>query len=219
MLPFSCSTDSYSCSSSQCRDAGEHRARGARARAADSAEADIVTSAPAQQRLDHVLGLVHAAGRGERQTGTRPCRIAIQRSGRRSSSRVESAHAGHDRQRLEVDVGLEEAVEEDEPVRAGDGEPRRKVRERGEERAELDRERDPHLRPHRADDVEDPRLDLVGRPSRVRLDRVDVQLERVGAGLLDQPRVPDPAAGVELPFRLAITGIRERLLAAAMCSR
>ena len=82
------------------------------------------------RRRDH-----HAVGAGEQQlqdvlgvctplvaassTSMRPFRIAIQRSGRRSSSEVESTRFGATSQRLEVDVGLHEAVEQHEPVGAG----------------------------------------------------------------------------------------------------
>jgi len=59
---------------------------------------------------------------------------------------------------------------------------------------------------------------LGGTEVHVRGDVVYVQLESIGAGLLDGLGILSPAAA-EDPFRLAITGMRTACLAWAMCLR
>jgi hypothetical protein len=61
--------------------------------------------------------------------------------------------------------------------------------------AELDRDRDTDARLDVSYPVHVPPLHLLARQVRMGGDVVDVQLERVGACLLDLPRVTGPAAG------------------------
>ncbi len=122
-------------------------------------------------------------------------RIAIQRTGSRSSQALAQLEPRHDLERLEVEVRLVEAVEQHQAVGAGGDGRRREVRERRVERAELDRQRDRDRRADRGDQLQVGRLDLGRGPARVGGDVVQVQLERVGAGVLDPAGVADPAAG------------------------
>ena len=96
---------------------------------------------------------------------------------------------------LGVDVGLVEAVEDHEAVGAGPLDPLRQVRERRIEGRELHRDRDRHGFPDGRDDGDGALLDIAPRLERVGRELVDVDLEGVGAGLLDQARVLDPALG------------------------
>ena len=95
---------------------------------------------------------------------------------------------------LQVDVRLVEPVEQHQAVGAGVVEALGHVGEVAEERAELHRHRNGHLGLHRLEDVEVGLLDLGGGQVHVRGDVIDVQLERVGAGLLDRFGVLRPAA-------------------------
>ena len=115
--------------------------------------------------------------------------------GSRASAGLERPTLGHHGERLGVDVGLQEAVEQHQPVRAGLVQPQRHLAGRAEVRAQLDRHR-------HADRVLDPRqdvdvalLDVAARDVRVAGQVVDVQLDRGGAGVLHRPRVVGPAAG------------------------
>src|SRR6266508_11906 len=66
-----------------------------------------------------------------------------------------------------------------------------------EEGAELDRHWDPELVPHGAHQRGAAVLDLVAGQAEVGGDEVDVELDRVGAGLFQQRRVLDPLAGFD----------------------
>jgi hypothetical protein len=68
------------------------------------------------------------------------------------------------------------------------------VRDRGEERAELDGQRDGHRRADGGDHLQVAVLQLRGRDGRVGGDRVEVQLDGVGARVLQMAGVPHPAA-------------------------
>ena len=102
---------------------------------------------------------------------------------------------------LHVDVGLVETVEEDrdhqprlvQPVGHAGG---------GEERGELHRDGDPHAALDRGEALERPVLHGDASLLRVRRHEVDVQLERVGTGLLEEARIPGPASrGVSVERR------------------
>ena len=86
---------------------------------------------------------------------------------------------------LGVNIGLVEAVEEHDPIGARLLQLPGEVRERGEEGRELHGDRDLQRRFHRAHDVERAALDRGAFLGRIGGKVVDVQLERVGAGLLD----------------------------------
>jgi hypothetical protein len=100
-----------------------------------------------------------------------------------------------DLERLDVDVGLVEAVEDDEPTRPRVLELLCERREGRVERRELHRDGDRHARAHRREDVERALLDERAWLSRVGGHVIDVELERVRAGLLDLLRVLEPARG------------------------
>ena len=137
--------------------------------------------------------------------------MAIQRSGSRSSSLLLRTRCGLDGQRLQVDVGLEEAVEQDQAVGPGAEQPLGHVGQRAEERADLDGQRDRDRRPDGRHQVEVLVLDLRRGLLGVGGHEVDVQLQGVGAGLLDQLAVADPAA-VGGAVEAADDRDRERLL-------
>ena len=124
--------------------------------------------------------------------------MPIHRSGRRSSACVLSAIRGFDVERLEVEVGEVEAVEHHDAARAGVLEPdaanaatRRVVRrDLHGDRASTPRRRSaPRVRVARPRSRAPPVRRVGG-------DRVQVQLDRVGAGVLEQPGVADPPADV-----------------------
>ena len=86
--------------------------------------------------------------------------------------------------RLEVDVGLVEAVEQHQRVRAA-GPASRHVGHRAEERAELDRDGDASPCRFTAAGCRRSAPRPPAADGQVGRDVVDVQLQRVGAGLLD----------------------------------
>src|SRR5690606_28412513 len=86
---------------------------------------------------------------------------------------------------LEVDVGLVEAVEEDQPVEAEVVEAAADVGQGAEEGGELDGDGDGDDLLDVARDVEDALLDLGAGLVGVGADVVDVELQGVGAGLGD----------------------------------
>ena len=104
-----------------------------------------------------------------------------------------------------------EAVEQDQPIGAGAVELAREVGEDGEEWRELDGHRNVHVRFTSRTVSTACALDLGAGRLRVGRELVEVQLQRVRAGLLHQPRIVEPAAGVA-PLSDAITGMRDRFL-------
>ncbi len=102
---------------------------------------------------------------------------------------------GDDLERVEIEVRLVETVEQDQPVRPGIDDVARDVRHRGVVGTELDRQRDADGRPDRGDQRQVRRLDVGRRPGRVRGHVVEVELERVRAGVLHELCVADPATG------------------------
>ena len=119
--------------------------------------------------------------------------MAIQRIGRRSSHWLAELDAGDDVEGVEVEVGLVEAVEQHESVGAGVDDPGREVGHRRVVRAELDGQRDADLGADRGDDVEVGGLDVGRGAVGIGGDVVEVELDGVGAGVFDEPRVAGPA--------------------------
>ena len=103
-------------------------------------------------------------------------------------------------ERVQVNVRLVEAVEQHQAVRPRLHDLTGEVREGRVVGRELDGERDRDRRPDLGDEV-DVGLLAPRRPDqRIGCDVVQVELQRVGAGVLHQARVPDPCAarvGVE----------------------
>ena len=105
------------------------------------------------------------------------------------------AHVGRDPERLRVDVGLEEPVEEHEAVRARPVEAHRHLPGRAEVRAQLDRHGHRHGVAHLLEDLDVPVLDLARARVRVTRDEVDVELDRRGPCVLHRTGEAHPATG------------------------
>ena len=120
---------------------------------------------------------------------TRPASAAVPRRRSGSSEESDSGSERIDLELLDVDVGLVKAVEQDQPVGAGLVELTGEMGEGGEERRQLDGDRDRDAALHLAHDVDGLALDLGGAHRHVAGGVIEVQLEAVGAGLLDQARV------------------------------
>ena len=145
-------------------------------------------------RLHGVEAGVHAARRGERRLDLagqdrQPAEAQQQLGG------IRQVQARDRLEGLDVDVGLVEAVEQHEAVGARPVQLLGEVRQRREERRQLDGHRDGDRLLDRPQDLDRPLLDVGAGLLRVGGDEVDVQLERVGAGLLDRLRVRQPALG------------------------
>ena len=125
--------------------------------------------------------------------GTRPWRIAIHSSGKPNLGRRAEFEIHRQAERRDVDVGLVEAVEQHQRVGAGIGERTRHGADRAEVRTDLDRDGDRHRRLHGRQDVEIALFDVATGHRQIGGDEVDVELDRVGAGLLQAARVVDPA--------------------------
>ena len=102
-------------------------------------------------------------------------------------------HGGGGRHAIERDVGLQEAVEEDQAVHAQGVQPGHEVGQRAEVGRELHRHRDGDGVLHLGHRLQVALLDLGGALLRVGLDRVEVHLQPVGAGGLDVAGVLGPA--------------------------
>ena len=126
---------------------------------------------------------------------TRPCRMAIQRSGSSSSKGVLSTSCGVRLQRLQVDVRLEEAVEQHQAVGARLDQPLGHVGhgelKYGPTFTASGIETDSFTAATRSRYCDS--TSLAGHV-RVGGDEVDVQLQGVGPGVLHQLGVADPAA-------------------------
>ena len=193
MLPRICSSDAYSCSSAQRVNS---RLRYAQMR-----------GAMLEQRRDHLDGvgarhdglhgvdrLVHAAAHRERAAQ------AAEEHGQPSQPeqqlrRVREVQARRRLEVLGIDVGLVEPVEQDEAGGAEAIELPGEVRHRRVERRELHGQGDRDRLPQHGDDVDDAPLDGEAVFEQIGGDVVEVQLERVGAGPLDEPRVLQPPCG------------------------
>jgi hypothetical protein len=149
---------------------------------------------PGHQHLDGVGGGVHP-GRGGQGGGDLPVEDG------RPAQRQPQLLGGRQRQLgghlqgVEVEVGLVEAVEQHQPVSAGPDQLVGQVGQRAEVGAELDRQRDADALADRADQLDNAPLDLGAVQLGAGGDEVDVQLQGVGAGLLEQGGLLDPAAG------------------------
>ena len=140
MLPFSCSTELYSRSLSQADSPSVSSLQQLRP-LAEQGRGEHHGVRAGEQQLDHVVARLDAARRGEADGDTAAeDRDPAQRQPQLLVAR--ELELGLHRHRLEVDVRLQEAVEEDEAGRAGLGEARRGVREGGVVRPDLDGERD-----------------------------------------------------------------------------
>ena len=118
---------------------------------------------------------------------------AIQTSESGSSAGVDNGSDLVTLKRGEIDVRRVETVEEHQAVRAGPHELGRHVRRRREIRRQLDGDGNADARPDFADDVQVPPLHVGAADREIDRDRVDVELDRRGARLLETGRVFDPA--------------------------
>ena len=104
------------------------------------------------------------------------------------------------RQLLQIEVRLVETVEQHQAVDTSLIQPAGHVTERAEVRTQLDRHRNLHRLLHRAQRAQVAGLDVGGGLLQVGGQVVDVQLQRLGTGLLDLHSVVGPtlrAGGVE----------------------
>lgn len=146
------------------------------------------------EHLQHVGGAVDAASGGE--TGAE---ASVQN---RYPSQGHPHRHGRAQQnvrlhleRFEVNVRLVKAVEQHEAVRAGGVELARHGGEVGEERAQLDRDGNRDFLFHRLENVQISLLHVSPGQIHVGGDAINIQLQRIGAGLLDLFRIGRPAAG------------------------
>ena len=153
---------------------------------------------PGHQTLDRVEMVVHT-GR-QTQVGGHPL-VQDRDPAQRQAQLIRAAQhqVRHDLVIVQVEVGLIEAVEQHQGIRARVGQPLGHIAHRAEVRAELDRHRNGDRAFDMKERVDVAPLDLLGADLRIGRDVVDVQLERVCAGLLDAPGVIDPG-----PVRHAI---------------
>ena len=136
---------------------------------------------------------MHAARHGEvgEQFAVEYCDPA---QGQAKLVRLAEGEARRDFEVVNVNVGLVEAVEEHERVRAFVHEPPRNVSDRTEVRAELHRHGDRDRALHVAQYLDVAALDRLALHVRVGRDEIDVKLQGVRARLLNQSRVLDPTA-------------------------
>ena len=182
----SCATDSYSCSSAHASN-WPPSSRCARVRGGgpprSSSPRPCRPARPWQRRVRSRCPRLAARDR----SGISGRRMAIQRSGRRSSHGDDSSTRGHF-PGVDVQIRLVEAVEARRARRRRAGKGFREVAERGVVGRQLHRHR--HL-DHRADigdEIDVVRLDLRARPGRVGGDFVHVQLDRRRATVGKKPR-------------------------------
>lgn len=95
---------------------------------------------------------------------------------------------------FDVDVRLIEPVEEYQPVRTGSIEPLCHVSECAEERTQLHRDRDRHCVLYGVQDLEVSIFDIDTGEQRIGREVVNVELDCVGASILDLLREVDPSA-------------------------
>ena len=122
-------------------------------------------------------------------------RMAIQRKGRRSSQAPGQLDPRHHVHRLQVQVGLVEAVEQDQAGRPGADHPGGETGHGRVVRRQLHRYRQGHAGAHVLHQRQVHLLHLCGGQLRVGGDPVNVELEGVGAGVGEQLGVAGPAAG------------------------
>jgi hypothetical protein len=145
------------------------------------------------ERLDDVGAGVDAGRRGEGGVDTPPQdRHPTQRQAQLIGGR--QAEPGSDRQRREVDVGLDEPVEAHQPGRAGVDELAGEAGERRPVGGELDGHRDGRGARDRLDELEGLGLDLPPGEFDVRGHPVDVELDGVRTRVGQHRGVPGPPA-------------------------
>ena len=144
--------------------------------------------------LERILALVHAARHGQ----TRPD-VTVQDGDPVEAHEqlvgARQGEPGHNLEALEIEVRQVEAVEEHQRVGAGTIQPLGQMGQRAEGVPDLDGDGNLHARLHVADQLHVHVLDVGRRHRGVGGDIVDVELQRIGAGLLDLPGVVDPAPG------------------------
>jgi hypothetical protein len=106
--------------------------------------------------------------------------------------RSRQRHFAFDAERLQIKVGPEEAIEQHHPVGADRFELSNEIAGGGEKRREFHRNRDAHLGFHMTHNVEIALLDVSPAHGHVRGQKIKVELECGGAGLLEFDRIVEP---------------------------
>ncbi len=155
---------------------------------------DLSGAGAGHDRLQHILVGVDAVGDGEVGVDApiedgHPAEREAHRGGGAENE------IGSHLQLLQIDIGLVEAVEEDEAVRAGLGQATCHEGDGAEVGPQLHGDGYLHALAHLAEDIKVHLLHLRAGDEWVGGNVVDVQLERVGARLLHEPGVARPAAG------------------------
>ena len=138
---------------------------------------------PDQQKLERFLVAVDTAGGGQRQPGAavqdgQPADAQQRLFGLRQMQPVDHA------QRLQVDVRLIEAVEQGDALRTGELELFDEMRQRGKKRRQLHDDGKAHHAAQLVQQAEIARLHGRARLQHLGCDVIDVELQRIGAGLL-----------------------------------
>ena len=144
-----------------------------------------------EEVLGHVVRGLDAGGRSERGAHA-SMEQRDPRARQPGLGGAREADPGNDGERLGVDIGLQEPVEQHQSVRAGLVQPQRHLAGRAEVRTQLDRDRHAHRFLDARQDVEVSLLDVAARAVRVAGQVVDVQLDRGGAGILHRAGVVRP---------------------------
>ena len=98
-------------------------------------------------------------------------------------------------QGFDVEIGLVKAVEEHQPIGSGRHQSGRQGAEVGEKGAEFHRQRQGHLGAHLGDDLLHLGLDRGAAEAGIGGNGINIQFDRLGAGLLDLAGQLHPAAG------------------------
>ena len=155
----------------------------------------MATSAPTMSALTTSVAGVDAGGGGQRDGGAelRP-QDGDPAQGQPQLPGLAQLDPGDDVERLEVEVGLVEAVEQHQPVGAGVDDLLREVGHRRVVGAELHGQRDRATAERTAPTISRSSCSTsCGRPRRIGGHPVEVELERIGAGVLQQPGVARPS--------------------------
>ena len=110
--------------------------------------------------------------------------MAVQKQTEQQFAAVGKSERGLDLKQIEIEVGLVEAIEDDEAVGPGRFQPPRHVGEVAEVGADFDRDRDGDGAADLGDQIEVALFDLLGVPRGIGGDEVDVEFDGIGAGLL-----------------------------------
>src|SRR5690349_1852649 len=108
---------------------------------------------------------------------------------------IAQGEVGDDLEVLEVEIRLVEAIEQHQPIGAGLIELHHHVGNGAEIGAEFYRYRNSNATLHFRHQVALHGFDLYAVEGRIYGKVIDVQLERIGPGFLDEPGIADPAAG------------------------